>query len=334
MPDLASGYNIIQKVGDGARSQVFQVVHPTTGKVFALKRVIRQEHEDGRFLQQAINEHLTAIRLDHPYLRKSHGLKRIRRFFRLTEVQEVLEYVDGTSLDKHRPERIDQAVDLLLKVAEGLGAMHQSGLLHTDIKPSNILITLNGTVKIIDFGQSCPIGFRKPRIQGTPDYIAPEQVARLCLSRRTDVFNLGATLYWALTGQTYPTMITRKGTRRDSSAAMHKSVPPPQELNPDIPSALSRLVMESCSSDPNRRPRDMKEVIGRLEMVHQTLAKKGQAGLDLSANAGATRAPGGGAEQPSNRPASQSEKASGDSPITDDRQAASGGQDATGEGAA
>lgn len=299
MGDLASGYNIIQKVGDGARSQVFQVVDPTTGQVYALKRVIRESHEDNRFLVQAIAEYEVSSRLDHPCLRKSYALKRIRRFLRLTEVQTLMEFVDGISLDKRRPERIDQTVDMFLKVAEGLGAMHEANLLHTDLKPNNILIALDGAVKIIDFGQSCPIGFRKPRIQGTPDYIAPEQVERWNLSRRTDVFNFGATLYWTLTGQAYPTMITKKGTQHDRKEARRKSVPAPQALNPEIPSALSRLVMQACALDPNDRPQDMKEIIGRMEMVHHVLAKRKRAGHDMSTTA--KTPPTAGTDTPSSR---------------------------------
>ena len=73
--DLVSGYNIIQKLGVGARSQIYQVVDPDTGRVFALKRVIREEHEDARFLQQAITEYDVASRLEHP----SPGVQRDHR---------------------------------------------------------------------------------------------------------------------------------------------------------------------------------------------------------------------------------------------------------------
>jgi serine/threonine-protein kinase len=305
---LVSGYNIIQKLGDGARSQVYQVVDPATGEVFTLKRVTRERHEDNRFLKQAITEYRVSSRLSHPYLRESYDLRRSRRFLRLTEVHVIMEFVDGISLDKRRPDRIDQIVDLFLKVAEGLDAMHQANFLHTDIKPNNILVALDGSVKIIDFGQSCPIGFRKPRIQGTPDYIAPEQVERRNLSRQTDVFNLGATLYWALTGQAFPTMISKKGHRRDRKAVTRKPVPTPQSLNPEIPSALSRLVMEACAADPNRRPRDMKEIIGRLEMVHHVLAKRKRAGHDLSATVTTSESPDAHKAQ-----AAASAKDSGDS---------------------
>ena len=291
MADLISGYNIVRKVGEGARSVVYQVVDPTTGKTYALKRVTRQQHEDHRFLEQAVIGYRVAAGLNHPYLQKAYHLKRIRRWLRLTEVHVVMEFVDGVSLDKRRPERIDETVDLFLKIAEGLDAMHAANYLHTDIKPNNILIPLGGGVKIIDFGQSCPIGFRKPRIQGTPDYIAPEQVERRHLTKQTDVFNLGATLYWALSGQAYPTLITRKGKRHDAKTLAANPAPAPQDLNPEIPSALSRLVMEACAHDPHRRPRDLKEIISKLEMVHHVLARRKQAGHDMSAGVRPTASP-------------------------------------------
>lgn len=282
MADLVSGYNVIAKLGDGARSQVYQVVKPETGRTFALKRVLRDAHEDCRFLEQAIKEYEVSSRFTHAYLRKSFELKRIRKMLRLVEVQVVMEYVDGVSLDKNRPERLDDTVDIFIKVAEGLDAMHDLELLHTDIKPNNILLMKDGAIKIIDYGQSCPIGFRKPRIQGTPDYIAPEQVERRHLTKATDVFNLGATLYWALTGETYPTMITKKGRQGDQGPSLRKPIPAPQELNPEIPAALSKLVMCSCAHEQGKRPRDMKEVIEQLERIRHVLAKRAKAGHDMS----------------------------------------------------
>jgi serine/threonine-protein kinase len=274
LPEIVSGYNVVRKLGDGARAQVFQVVKVATGQIFSLKRVVREEHEDDRFLQQAISEFEHSSRFDHPYLRKAYELHRIRSFFKLNEVQVILEYVEGLGLDQNRPTRVDKAVEVSIKLAQALQAMHDAGYLHADIKPNNILLTPDGGVKIIDFGQSCPVGFRKPRIQGTPDYIAPEQVERKHLTCQTDVFNLGATLYWALTGQTYPTLITKKNRDRGPEHGRKSVIPTPQQLNPEVPSLLSRLVMESCAFDRSLRPKDMKEVIARLEAVQALLARR------------------------------------------------------------
>ena len=268
MPD----YSILKKLGQGARSQVFQIVNSATGEIFALKRVLRAENEDTRFLDQAANEHEVAGRFTHHCLRRSFSLRRIRRLFKLVEIQVIMEFVDGIVLDQRRPDQVDVTIDLFIKLAQGLGHMHGLGYLHTDIKPNNILLAHDGSIKIIDFGQSCRIGFKKPRIQGTPDYIAPEQVERRRLTQRTDVFNLGATLYWALTGQAYPTVIGKGGQRQE--ARRRDLVPPPHELNRDVPTSLSKLAMDCCHCDPLRRPMGMKEVISRLETVQHVLAKR------------------------------------------------------------
>ncbi|MFO0974255.1 MAG: serine/threonine-protein kinase [Phycisphaerae bacterium] len=280
MPDLLSGYNIVQRIGTGARSQIYQVIHPETGQKFALKRVIRQPHEDDRFLIQAITEYEVASQFDQPTLRKAIDCHKIRRWMRLVEVQVVLELIDGFSLDKHRLTDLNQIVDVFKHVCNGLDALHNLGFVHADMKPNNILVTNDHKIKIIDFGQSCRIGHRKERIQGTADYIAPEQVERRPLTRQTDVFNVGATLYWAVTGKNIPTMISRQDENRHSIAApsARRNIPTPQEIDAQIPTALSRLVMECCNDRPSDRPGDMKQIISRLEVVEHVLAKRRAAG--------------------------------------------------------
>src|SRR5205809_142124 len=82
--------------------------------------------------------------------------------------------------------------------SSGLEALHHMGYIHCDLKPNNILVDPGGQVKVIDLGQACKVGTAKSRIQGTPDFIAPEQVKCEAVTARTDVFNLGATMYWTL----------------------------------------------------------------------------------------------------------------------------------------
>lgn len=275
--DLASGYNIIEKLGTGAKSTIYKVVDPKTGKTYALKRVIREAHEDNRFLEQAITEYEISHQADHPALRRAYEICKLRKWgIQLTEVQVVMEYVQGVSLEQHRPTDMVEIVDLFLKVGDGIEALHKLGFLHTDLKPNNILTCVDGTIKIIDFGQGCPIGFRKRRIQGTPDYIAPEQVMRRPLTQQTDIFNFGATLYWVLTGRAYPTAYTNMVTKKPErlGIAHSRGVPAPRDINEAVPIPLSRLVMESCNEKPYQRPRDMRNVISRLEAVHHLLTRK------------------------------------------------------------
>ena len=151
--------------------------------------------------------------------------------------------------------------------------MHSAGYLHSDIKPTNVMIAKGGVVKIIDFGQSCKLHHRKDRIQGTPDYIAPEQVRRMRLDQRTDVFNLGATMYWVLTSEKYPTEIRGADSRGGISLITSDRPIAPIEWNDKIPLALSKLVMECCRENPAERPADMKQVAARLAVVRKLWRK-------------------------------------------------------------
>jgi len=268
------GYTIYERIGTGARSTIWLVADRQTGEQFALKRVIRRATDDDRYLVQAQNDFTVSSQLNHPYLRRSLEMRRIRRLFQLKELHIRMEYVDGRTLEEIGPLGTHGLLGVFARVAHGLHALHQLGYVHADMKPNNILIGNDGEVKVIDYGQSCPIGHVKGRIQGTPDYIAPEQVERrVPLDQRTDVFNLGATLYWAITGQAYPTVMPSKKRRSGIDLVGPREAPPPEVLNPNVPAALSRLVMDCCKANPNERPADMVEVIRRLELAQHILDK-------------------------------------------------------------
>lgn len=258
---------LTQGIGIGARSRIYLAVDLKTGQRYAVKRVTRNSAEDDRFLEQAETEYEVLTKVDHPVIRKCFDVHRVRKLLQIKELYLVMEYVPGAGLDRSMPNRLASFLNLFIRVSEGLGALHLAGYVHTDIKPNNIMIAPGGVVKIIDLGQACPIGHRKDRIQGTPDYIAPEQVERGALTQRTDVFNLGATMYYLLTLKTYPTQV-RGADARGGIAIVDKDAPViPVEINPKIPLALSNLVMDCCREDPSKRPADMMQVQHRLRMI-------------------------------------------------------------------
>src|SRR5205085_8539411 len=140
-------------------------------------------------------------------LRRTFDLKVNKTLLmKVTEAFLLMELVEGRPLEVRLPPTMIDIIDAFILAAQGLKAMHTMGYVHCDIKPNNILRNELGMVKIIDFGQSCKIGTIKERIQGTPDFIAPEQVDRRPVTIQTDVFNLGATLYWSLTHKHIPTL--------------------------------------------------------------------------------------------------------------------------------
>src|SRR5688500_3362354 len=114
-----------------------------------------------------------------PNLRKSYLLKINKTMLlKVTEAFLVMEYFEGRPLDVRPPQPLMDIVDAFIQTGEALRAMNQMGYIHADLKPNNILRNDKGEIKVIDFGQSCKIGTIKERIQGTPDYISPEQVNR------------------------------------------------------------------------------------------------------------------------------------------------------------
>lgn len=283
LPQLTD-YELLSVIGRGAGATIHLAQERTSRRQFAIKHVLRRTADDDRFIAQAETEYRVARHFDHPALRKYYKLIRVRRLLKLRELFLVMEYVDGERLEDQCPERLDDIVLIFIQVAEGLHAMHMAGYAHADIKPNNILLCRDGSLKIIDFGQSCPLGHRKSRLQGTPDFMAPEQVARQRIGHRTDIFNLGASMYWVVTGKWFRTMMPGgPAAAKKISIESRRGSEPPHELNPRVPLALSKLIMECCESNPELRPPDMRKVASRLDVVLHLLDRRPSADLPHSA---------------------------------------------------
>lgn len=267
-------YDIVERLGEGAGSVIFSVRDTATGRMYALKHVVRRKDKDIRFIEQMENEFEVSRQFTHPNLRKSIELKINKTLLlRKTEAFLVMELFDGKPLDVRPPSGLVETIDIFIQAAEGLKAMHALGYVHCDIKPNNILRNAGGDVKVIDFGQSGRIGMTKERIQGTPDYIAPEQVERRPITVQTDIYNFGATIYWAITGKPIPTQYTvSRGGKY--GFLLDTLIQSPQDLNPKVPLPLSNLVMECISTNPRKRPPDMEQAIMRLELSKHVLQKE------------------------------------------------------------
>ena len=258
------GFTILKRIGAGARSTIYLAIDEQEEEQVALKRVIYERPEDSRVFEQTVNEYKVASRIDHPYVRKCYTLRKIRSMFKLKELLLSMEYFDGMTLENSPTLSLGDVLLVFRMVADGLNAMHQQGYVHCDMKPNNILLNKSGSIKIIDLGQSCKIGTTKQRIQGTPDYIAPEQVKRKPLNPKTDIFNLGATMYWALTGKNVPTLIPKTNSYGLPVAQEFKA---PHELKEQIPIRISKLVMECVQNDPAERPPNMMTIVSRLDLI-------------------------------------------------------------------
>jgi serine/threonine protein kinase len=275
---LLAGYRVLAKIGTGAASELFAVQDPRTKQVWALKHVVRHSEKDDRFLEQVLQEYTVGSKLSHPNVRGMHRLVKHRKMFKMHSVSLIMELVDGTSLDQRLPRSDLQAVKIFKQIAQGLAHMHGRGFVHADMKPSNVLITEDDQVKIIDLGQGCPIGTVKKRIQGTPGYMAPEQAHRQTITPKTDIYNLGATMYWVLVREVIPTALPPKDDSNSLysgalDAEMVGAAVPPHVRNSRIHPLLSKQIMDCVQLDPEKRPESMEFVANRLELIEDVLRK-------------------------------------------------------------
>lgn len=272
-----AGYDVVATLGQGAASTLY-AVRDKTGAIFCLKRVVKNAPNEQRYLDQAITEYEVAQQVDSPLLRKVHRLIKQRALIRTNEVLVLLEMVEGKTIEQVKLPSILSFCKLFHAAATGIQVMHEAGYVHADIKPTNIMITNEGSVKIIDYGQSCKYGTIKRRIQGTPDFIAPEQVLRRAITYRTDVFNLGATMYWKLTGSYVPTLIPKKDATVSLRGSDTGKLRPPIEVNDQVPPALSNLVLECVATEPKQRPATMQALIDRIGIA----ASQAQRAIDAA----------------------------------------------------
>lgn len=266
--ELVEGYRVLKELGVGAASVVYLVQDPKTKQIWALKHVEKFDPKGQRFLDQAESEYKIASAFDHPALRRIERIIKKGGLLSTRELYLVMEFVDGISEEKVMPRSVEDVLDIAHQVARGLAHMHERGYVHADMKPNNIMVD-GGHAKIIDLGQSCKIGTVKERIQGTPDYIAPEQVHRRAITERTDIYNLGATVYWMLTRRNIPTAMPKDEDSlvgRLDDAMIEKPVPP-IEVNPRVPGRLSDLVMKCVRVTEADRPETMTLVADELQLI-------------------------------------------------------------------
>jgi serine/threonine protein kinase len=257
-------YRVVKALGAGAGSTILLISDAKLGDRYALKVVKRQSADDDIYINQAIHEFEVAQKLSHPNLLKIYDCRVKRRWFRTEGVELLMEYVEGRNLDELMCREIGQIVLIFLQVASALEHMHRRGVYHGDIKPGNIMLSRTGRVKLIDFGTAWIKGEPKNRVQGTLQYMAPEQATERLVDDRTDIYNFGATIYRVLTGQyanlDLPGMavgtIGRAGRR-----------PTPMSLRPDVPGTLNETVLACLQDDPDRRPAGFFEIRDQLAAV-------------------------------------------------------------------
>jgi serine/threonine protein kinase len=270
----AQRYRIDTLLGRGGMGEVYRVHDLTTGVDRALKILDARTSsvEDvadrvGRFRREIG----ILSKIDHPGVLRivDSGTHDNRLFF-------VSELVDGHNLQDdplRRPWPVPQAASLVASVADALSAAHAAGIVHRDVKPSNIMIATDGSIRLLDFGLARETGIdaatltRVGVIVGTPTYMSPEQFENRWVDARSDIYSLGVVLFELLTAR--PPFVA---TSALALAMMHKAEepPPPRSLRSDVPGWIERVVLRCLQKDPDKRFAKADELAAELRRPRQT----------------------------------------------------------------
>jgi serine/threonine protein kinase len=280
-----SNYKILRKIGQGGMSTVYLAHDITLDRKVAIK-TLRVDHRPGstqaqnrkallRFLQEA----RAAARLNHSNIVSVYHIGATNGTYYI-----AMEYLDGRSFRDLMQSRehfsVETILGLFIQVCSGLEFAHSHGIIHRDIKPGNIILLKNGTVKITDFGiarieKSQLIKTRDEGFMGTISYCSPEQLTNSVLvDRRSDLFSAAVVLYQFLTG---------KLPFHGSSLAetiyniIHGSPIPPRKINPSIPVELERVILRGLAKNPHNRFQtigEFKEGLQRSISRGKTLSKE------------------------------------------------------------
>lgn len=271
MSEPIGPFTVLDTLGQGAGSTILKVRRKADERVYALKVIVVRDPDDMKFVSQAEHEYTIGGRLDHPNIVKFFGFETIRRLFKVKGARLWMEFIDGLPLSRCRDLPLVRLVAILFRVADGMTYMHHRGVFHADMKPDNVMVTGAGEVKIIDLGLAWRKGETKDRVQGTIEFLAPEQAKRKIVNEKTDIFNFGATMYRAFTKSPVPEHI------RDPAAGLvgdvDSLVRPLTAIVDGFPPALDQLVRECIRQDPDRRPYSMKEVRDRLRDIGKALKR-------------------------------------------------------------
>jgi len=288
VPEL-NGVTITGQIGNGAGSIVFKGRDDATGESLAVKSVTRavvleiQKHAPSpeyagdiskllkMYLSQVRNEwklghRLTNLAGGHVGIPRMHELIRENGFLRTNGLHLVMDFVEGENLRKGHNYSIEELIHIYRQAADVLRFMHQHNVVHADMKPHHVIVDDQRSVQILDLGLSCHRNGHVSQVVGSPHYMAPEQLVGAGVDERTDVFGLGATMFWVLTERTIRPNVSGASSMGPMDLQIKSFETSVREYNPKVPPALEDIVLRSCA--PSRRARlSMSEVIARLDRL-------------------------------------------------------------------
>ena len=258
-------YQVLRKLGEGGFAQVYLVQHCDYHDYFALK-LMKKEVLDTQSVKRMHREIEIGQQLSHP------NLVRIVAFGEFHGAPYlVMDYVEGqplSSIMDGTPMKREHALKLFRQACEGVSYAHGLGIVHRDLKPHNMVVTPDGTLKVLDFGVAKPVHdhlslTRTGETMGTPAYMAPEQLLGTT-DVQTDIYSLGVILYQLLTGKL---PFTGANPMEVMAAHLGSSAVPIRDVVPDTPRALERLCEQMLEKSPQTRIKTVQEILERLDLL-------------------------------------------------------------------
>ena len=244
------GFRVLRRIGRGGMGAVYLAEQLSLHRNVALKSLRLDLHGHPEALDRFRREAISGARINHP---------NIVQVYDITEIGDqpfiVMEYVDGISLRRLLQSRgrvnVQRAVEMMKQVLTALARAHRARVVHRDIKPENILIDRDGVVKVADFGlasvRRADGSHEEGPHFGTPAYVSPEHAMRRPFDHRTDIYSAGVVFYEMLTGRL---PVNGENARDMLSGIGVGKVPPPAQVNPEVPAALSAIVMKMLALAP------------------------------------------------------------------------------------
>jgi len=279
---LHNRYELLEEIGDGGTAVVYKARCTLLDRIVAVKILKEELARDQAFVRKFRSEAQAAAQLSHPNIVNVYDVGEENGLHFI-----VMEYVEGVSLKKyleeHGPLTPQEAVRIAVLICGALEQAHHKGIIHRDIKPHNILMTSDGSIKVADFGiarasNSSTITY-SGNIMGSVHYISPEQARGTAVGATTDIYSLGCLMYEMLTGKVpfdaeSPITVALKH--------IHEEPVPLRAINSAIPPKLERIVLKAMAKDPHLRFRtatEMKQALMSLSYSGQLIEQEAGANL-------------------------------------------------------
>ena len=262
-------YKILEKLGEGGMGVVYLAEDTKLKRQVAIKFLPKHIATNSDERQRFQIEAQAAASLNHPNISHIYAIEEVD-----DELFIVMEHIDGVELKEkivNNQLSIDTVIKYATQIAEGLQSAHDKGITHRDVKSSNIMVTKDGKVKIMDFGLAkIGAGLQLTKEQsrlGTAPYMSPEQISGENVDRRTDIWSYGVVLYEMLTGQ-----LPFKGDYEQAViySILNDDPKSNTEIREDTPSNLSHIVEKTLQKNPINRYQDTKDLIEELKEVDKS----------------------------------------------------------------